>query len=317
MKIAYHPYELAFSPSGSSSQNKKREGALLRFAFSPDLIGFADCHPWVEFGDVPLQSQLDLIKDCVLTRLTERSLYFAKLDAQARANGLNLLQGIQIPESHYLVTDINRLHSIQVAIAKGFKFFKVKVGRNLDREKALLKEYFGNSISQDIKLRLDFNAQLSFEEFEKFLKDLPISFHTLDFCEDPFPYHPEYWSVIQDRYPLALAYDHGSEKAIADGIAAVLVLKPAVQDPQHFLNHTRRIVVTSYLDHPLGQVTAAYSASKICHKKEICGLLSHKVYQTNQFSECLVDQGPGFSVPPGYGFGFDEILQNLEWKELS
>ena len=79
-------------------------------------------------------------------------------------------------------------------------------------------------------------------------------------------------------------------------------------------------MVTSYLDHPLGQVAAAYVAAQLWaqfpDRLETCGLLSHLVYQTNEFSEQLCVKEAILIPPEGTGFGFEETLYNQDWRDL-
>ena len=74
MKISFSSYALA----------AKRQGALLKVEFEEGMIGYADCHPWPELGDVPLQEQLHLLARAEKTALTACALEWALLDATAR-----------------------------------------------------------------------------------------------------------------------------------------------------------------------------------------------------------------------------------------
>jgi len=103
---------------------------------------------------------------------------------------------------------------------------------------------------------------------------------------------------------------------------SVLVHKPACQSSEWALRFARRLdvslVVTSYLNHPVGQLSAAWAAGALAledpKRIECCGLLSHSVYQENNFSTDMRTQGP-FLIPPlGTGMGWDELLKGLSWK---
>lgn len=312
MDICYCLYQL------SKSTHSSRTGALLKIEFEKGLVGFTDCHPWEELGDAPLTEQLNLLKEERLTSLTKRSLHFARLDAHARMNGINLFTGLTIPTSHFLIPNLMEWDqkAITTALQQGFTRFKVKLGRNLSQELLQLERLcplIGNS-----KLRLDFNLKLLRDQF----KLLEPWNKYIDFYEDPFPYDNAYWSSLQQSNN-TMALDHNSEAAIgAIDSTKVLVIKSAVQDETPFLTHAhpkQRLVFTSYLDHPLGQLTAAFTAAKALQKLpeqvDICGLLSHKVYQPNVFSEQLTN-GPLFIPPPGTGFGFDELLAEQLWRVL-
>ncbi|NGX42606.1 MAG: o-succinylbenzoate synthase [Chlamydiae bacterium] len=308
MKISFSPYKL----QGRSSFDN-REGVLLRFQFEDGTTGYADCHPWQELGDQPLKKQLSLLRGGMLTSLTQRSLYFAGLDAGARLEGESLFSGFTIPPSHWLVSDFNQ------AIPDGFSFVKAKVGKAPLEEIPQLLSFF-ERLPENVKVRLDFNCRLSQEEFEKYLNAIRKWIEKIDFIEDPFPYHSVIWKNMQNTFGVRFACDHQSERWVKDAEShSVSVLKPAVQDEQLFIQE-RSIVVTSYLDHPVGQVAAAFVAANMFKTSpdqlEPCGLLSHLVYQTNEFSEQLGRQGAVLTLSQGTGFGFDELLVNQDWKDL-
>ncbi len=292
--ITFHRYTLKAKTGGMV-----REGALLSVEG-----GYADCHPWVELGDLPLQEQLKRLADGQTTRLTERSLYFAGLDREARAKKRSLFDGLAIPPSHHLLLKITDE-------IPDTSLFKIKMGRELEEKEQLkmLLEKF------PCQVRLDFNARLTERAFEAFLEEMVPFLPFFDFIEDPFPFSEVAWQRLQEQYSVSLACDAGSERAIGKTKAAkVLILKPAVQAHAPFQNLSQKLVVTSYLDHPLGQLSAAYIAAQL--KVATGGLCSHLVYQTNEFSEQLPQKGPFLTPPEGTGFGFDALLAKLPWKKL-
>lgn len=288
-----------------------RKGALLRLTFEDGLTGYADCHPWPELGDKSLDDQLSLLKQGIWTTLTHQSCRFARLDAEARAAGVNLLEGLPIPPSHYLVQNLAELTTKGIGLIEkeGFSHLKVKVGREIVNDSLPLMCLMTES---GLQWRLDFNGCLSEAECRTFLKKIMPYSQQIDFIEDPFPYDPAAWRAIQSDYPISLACDRMALEAIGNPQAArVLILKPAIQSEEPFLLGCRgqRLIVTSYLDHPLGQTTAAYIAAKL-KLPDICGLLSHRVYLSTPFSSSLSQEGPLFHTVGGTGFGFDELLKN-------
>lgn len=304
-----------------SATSASRMGALLRIQFPDDSIGYADCHPWETLGDLPLETQLSLLKKRQMTALTQQSVYFANLDAQARKKGVSLFANSKIPESHYLLMSLLNPweDNLSNALQEGFTHFKIKLGKQLDKELPQLLHILS---SYSIRIRLDFNASLTPQSFLSLVSALGESGLQIDFFEDPFPFDPNTWKAVQKEIGSNLACDHNSQRAISFRQAApVLVLKPAVQPWEPFVSKSsRKLVVTSYLDHPLGQCCAAYVASKCAERASqamsICGLLSHRVYQTNEFSSQLTQQGPQFIAPPGTGFGFDDLLESQHWEQL-
>lgn len=323
LKLSYCSYELLPHVSlRSRITHHSRQGALLKVEFKDGLVGYADCHPWEEFGDKSLAQQLHLLGQSTTTPLTERSLYYARLDSQARSQKISLFDGLSIPESHFLIPNLLQWDpaNISTALQQGFTRFKVKLGASLDLELTQLIQLIALFPSNEIKVRLDFNLKLTVDQFEKVIRVLRPWREFIDFFEDPIPYDTTQWTTWQKDGHF-LACDYQSQQAITHSNAArVLVIKPAIQDESAYMNTIgpQRYVFTSYLDHPLGQLTAAYTAAlsykSFSGKVDICGLLSHKVYQTNKFSEQMPLKGPTFVPPHGTGFGFDSLLAKQKWK---
>lgn len=318
MKITYSPYELKSNNSLSvTSSALKRQGALLKVTYSSGIIGYADCHPWPELGDLPLKQQLENLAREKLTPLTSCALEFANLDAEARFNGKKILTCKNIPLSHFLVTyilDWTPQH-VQQVIQQGYTHVKLKMGRHLEQEIQSLHSLFFNS---PLKLRLDFNEILSLTAFRDFLYRIQKLQDHIDFIEDPFPFHVREWTIFQ-KDGWSLASDRQAHLACHQPEAArVLIIKPALQafdEWKKWIHQT--CIVTSYLGHPIGQMAAAYVASQVDPSCSfVHGLLSHHVYHPTVFSQHLNWQNPRFIIPPGKGFGFDQELQQLEWLSL-
>lgn len=303
-----------------------REGALLRFQFENNNFGFADCHPWPEIGDVPLNEQLSLLKKRQLsTKNLKRALAIAKNDAQARSKNLNLFDGLSVPVSHYLIMSINCLSTelLENISEEGFSTVKVKVGRNIDCELDTLKKQLKADIARQFSFRFDFNEILTAEEFQKYLKTLLKMGVHIDFCEDPFPFDQKKWIEIECEYDVRLALDKKIEQLNHDDKEpALIVIKPAVDDMEMLKNlqEKTKVVVTSYLDHPIGQTAAAYVGALINKEHpdrlEVCGLLSHRVYQENIFSERMTPKGSLFPLTQGTGLGFNSLLENQQWEKI-
>lgn len=318
-----HSYTIIAKTSLSSrSEQRHRQGALLRITFDDGLVGYADCHPWIELGDAPLDQQIALLKNGAMTPLTRQSCRFARLDAEARALGRNLLTGLSIPPSHFLVNNIENLKidQLQDLQDQEFTHFKVKMGRNLLKEVRHFKALAESDLGKQFKWRFDFNGSLNFQAFVEFLEAVDGYLDLIDFIEDPFLFNIEQWSFIQKRFRVTLACDQWATQALGIPQAAcVLILKPAIHHEDDFMklkSEKQRIVVTSFLDHPVGQSSAAYVAGKInlSQSSSPCGLMSHSAYEINPFSSCLPFQGPYFHGATGFGLGFDNLLENLDWK---
>ena len=79
---------------------------------------------------------------------------------------------------------------------------------------------------------------------------------------------------------------------------------------------SREIVVTTAMDHPIGQFGAAYVAAT----REVsprCGLMTHVLYQRNDFIDRIRVKGARLLPPEGTGIGFDDLLERLPWKKLT
>lgn len=288
MKLRYAPYEL--EPIGGS---RRRNGALLEFTFEDDSVGYADCHPWPELGDDPLERQLSLLRSGQLTPLLSRSLDFAILDASARSQKKNVFSGMTVPKSHYLLTN--------TIIPENFHYFKCKDPQLCIHVLPLL--------GPDQKIRIDFNSKLSPEKLVEFFCYIKPYLHCIDFVEDPFPFNIALWKQFEARYKVPFALDRFDESVKYP----IRIIKPAINCVFPIHNEDRYIY-TSYLDHPFGQVCAAFVASK-SGTRETCGLVSHLVYKPNLFSDRLSVVDETLCIPAeGYGFGFDDLLSDQNWR---
>ncbi|MFI5344173.1 MAG: enolase C-terminal domain-like protein [Chlamydiales bacterium] len=309
MKISYSPYQLNFQ-RGSLA----RIGALLRVDFNGGLVGYADCHPWPELGDEPLKEQLHLINNGKNSPLIRSALESAYLDAEARAQKKSLVDQKAVPRSHFL--GLNLLEwtaedSKRVQL-EGFTHLKFKVGKQLEREIEQLYRFKDATL----KIRLDFNLCMTCESFTAFLKRIEALQEKIDFIEDPFPFDPAKWEAIQkEGWPLAC----DREVSLAIGLSAsarYLIIKPAMTEERGQAAKGQIKIVTSYLGHPLEQVFAAYVAAQLDpEKKQLHGLLSHRVFAPTSFSKQLNWQGAAFKTPSGTGWGFDEELAALDWMD--
>lgn len=275
--IWYWPYELVpRRPLSAIAAAGPRRGALIRVD-----AGFADVHPWPELGDASLDEQIVRLSQSATTPLTAASLRFAAIDAAARGAGRSVFEGLTIPPSHWPGADP----------PAGFDTVKLK---SIDR------------IPDHLRLRVDFNATLTPDEFVRIAATLPRE--RIDFIEDPCPYDAATWRDLRNRTGLRLALDRGNGDEDVD----VLVVKPAVQK---IPSSRAEIVVTSYMDHPLGQLCAAYAAAS-AGITTTCGLVTHMLFESDAFIERMQIDGAHLIPPNGTGFGFDDLLEGLPWRRI-
>lgn len=313
MKIAYISYELQCKPNA-----KARSGVLLKVQFDEDLIGYADCHPWPEVGDEDLPMQLALLQKGQRTQLVKASIELALLDAEARKQKRPLLNSNSVPLSHYLGFNLlNWTESDSERIMKeGFTCVKFKVGKNTEAEIKQLLNLFNHS---SLKLRLDFNHALSYESFLAYLKSIEQIKEKIEFIEDPFPFHAAQWQKIQEcGWTLACDRQAVLGWGLAES-ARFLIIKPANMLSEEIFKHApgQTKIVTSYVSHPLEQISAAYTAARLDPEKQFLhGLLSHRIFEETEFSRQLNWQGPQFLCPVGFGWGFDAEISRLKWTDL-
>lgn len=302
MSIDISRYSLKFKQTG-----KERRGFLIRVKSQSGSVGYADCHPWVEFGDASLAEQEKSIRDRKLTPLLTRSLHFAAIDAAGRRSGIHLFNKKEIPASHVLST-LQLLPSQLKKIEEwGVTCIKLKIQKQDAAE--LLK--VASQLPPHMRLRLDFNAHFSYDECRNFLKAIQPIKNKIDFIEDPMPFDLDKWLLLEKDFGIQMASDFETSEAPHPFIE---IHKPAVQSAPQTKN---RLIVTAYLDHPIGQLSAAYTALQLpAAKHEIGGWLPHPMYEENDFSKQLGIKNGRIVPPPGTGFGFDDLLASLQWERL-
>jgi O-succinylbenzoate synthase len=334
IEIFYSPYELQFVGGYDAP---KRQGALVKIG-----EGYADLHPWTELGDLSLEEELDALSSGHPTPLGHKTFYFAQLDHSARQQKRNLMNGLRYPNNHLHVGRWNRhieLDDLRRRIEEsGFRRIKVKFSDFFDpKEFSEFRRLIDFTKSfEDLKLRVDFNYSfgdraLDFEDLLNTFGDEDLD--QIDFFEDPFLFEDLSWTRLQEKFNCRFALDRGDHEVKVETdqredkgtpTFAVAVLKPAIEDVAPIVEsaalNMRRIVFTSYLDHPLGQVCAAYEAGLHFDQNPLllddCGLLSHVAYEKTAFSEALNLSGTQLLGAAGYGWGFDELLRKQDWKKL-
>ena len=322
MKFLFSPYELKINSKYQGVfENQTRHGALLKIETKKG-IGYADCHPWTEFGDVPLQKQLEMLSQDQFTPLTRQSLYFAEIDAEARERKINLLTDLPKLESHALLSGPHELTSeyLMGLHFLGYRHAKLKIRGNLKEIQERL-----NQLSQiEFWIRLDANGRTKESEITEFWKGLtPQARSMIEFIEDPCLFTAKSWTALK-AIGVRIASDFEGQLE-AKQPYDVVILKPAVQQcsPIHsrLKNEPLRFVFTSYLDHPLGQVSALWTAASLIASEArgiaTGGFLSHLVYETTDFSERLMGKAPYLKLPTGSGFGFDDLLSGQTWQPIS
>ena len=314
--ISVYRYTLV-SRAGLNSRSERQEhhGALIRVG--KDSYGYGCIHPWPELGDPSLEYLLSQLSRGETTRLSEQALRCAEKDAQARSEGVSLFEGLVMPRNHATVS-LNR-EALERAQVAGFEKVKVKVGRDLDREAKLFTELA--EMFDVFRWRLDFNHSCSLNDVEHFLYALGEEICLkIDWIEDAWL---EVDTPTKSLLGVPLAVDRWVSREV--GNFPFSVVKPACEDVNDILKRSQdcctKVVFTSYMDHPLGQSYAAWHAA-VAHSLypslvDMCGLVTHELFRSNDFSRCLGGATPQFQPALGTGLGFDHLLEELPWKPIT
>ncbi|MDF1813703.1 MAG: enolase C-terminal domain-like protein [Verrucomicrobiales bacterium] len=306
-------YELKSSSAlNSVSKRTRHPGALVRVG-----AGFGCVHPWPELGDLPLDEQLRLIVEGNPTRLASISLQCAAIDGEARQRGVSLFENFDrdIPASHWLYLEGDDVETIQ---QQGFTTVKIKIGPQLDRI-----ELIESAAQAGLLIRLDANGSFSFSQFTDWWQTIPDGVKKkIEFVEDPVPWNWWNWNYLEQS-GVPLAVDRDLEKRRTVGSWAIV--KPAVNHDSELLSWIEKrdlqVAVTSYMDHPLGQMWAAYGALLLDQRNTEmtgeCGLLSQRCFTETDFSARIRTTGNVLQKPEGTGLGFDDLLEALPWTRLS
>ncbi|NNE90686.1 MAG: hypothetical protein HKN23_03485 [Verrucomicrobiales bacterium] len=294
--IAIHRYKLRSAGGLNSASSKTEfEGALIRVEG-----GYGCLHPWPELGDEPLDQQLEKLAQGKMTPLIRQALACAKIDGEARRESLWLFDALTIPRSHF--TAVGPAAAANPEVIRGEGFTTVKLKSHAD-----WKRWFDGGL----RIRVDLNETGTVDEllhsWNRLSNEARESF---DFFEDPVPFDEADWSLLREAgIPLAADRDLEKRAEFADW----LVVKPAVTE---IPKSDRKIVITSYMDHAIGQLWAAYRAA--VHRIDLdCGLLTHELFRPDPFFAELKRDGPYLIPPDGTGLGFDELLAGLDWESLT
>lgn len=327
IQFSFCKYKLEpVSNIGALAADGVREGALLRCVWPDDKVGYGDCFPWPELGDVDIDTHLHALSRGRLSTLMEQTIWLARKDAAMRALLKNGLQGAVKIKNHYLVNDPFKLNETELNNIKaaGYTTIKVKVGRDLEEESKIIVKSLK---SNNLMLRLDFNSKADFSQFERFMVNFDTAMRRrIEYIEDPFAFDQKAWAEASRLAPLAVdhEYENIDWAKMVEPPFRVIVIKPARQDVDKAIHRCTtfglRATVTSSLDHPLGVMHAAIVAAEL--KKDLpntildCGLLSLKTYKPNEFTNKIIVQGPYITQVQGMGVGFDTILEHQQWEAL-
>lgn len=310
------PYRLR-SRGFLNTLSDRREfiGALIRVG-----EGYGCIHPWPELGDPPLEKCLDDLRGRRLWPIVRRAVRCAEFDNAARSREESLFEEMEVPRSHATLVKADA-KELTAAVEAGFDTVKMKAGRDLVAESDFLETML--AAHPQLRWRLDFNESLDPATADAFLTGLSAQARmAIDFIEDICPFSEKVWEALWKKHRIRLAVDR--ESGPHRKAAQVMVIKPAVDEPFPLAEaagmNGQAVVMTGYMDHPLGQAFAAWEAARmgLIFPGIIgtCGLQTHHLFEKDAFTETLGDWKPDFTIPEGSGLGFDVALAALDWQKL-
>lgn len=312
-----YPYRLRprHGSLNSLANRASHEGVLIRYRDGHGCI-----HPWPELGDPKLSDCLKDLKGPRRRPIVRRAIRCAELDQVARQFEHSLFEDLEVPISHATITRADP-ESIGQAVEAGFTTVKLKIGRDAANDAASL-----NSLANGfptLRWRLDANEAYDPHQAAVFLGGIDArTMSQVDFIEDPCPYAHHTWRELYANHRVALAVDR--EAAPLSTEAQFMVIKPARDEPillaEAAVENRQRVMVTSAMDHPIGQTFAAWEAGSLALRMPglvvTCGLQTHHLFEQDPFTECLGSWSPDFTAPSGHGLGFTDLLDSLPWKKL-
>lgn len=321
VRIQIHPYTLTpkAAPNRLSS-SQPRGGALLRVWFRDlALPGHADLFPWVELGDLPLGLQLETLREGTPLPLVAASVLWAHDEAKALAKSEAFFPGSPIL-CHRTITNRADL-TAETALAK------LKISAEDVANWKTIEELFHRY--PHTQWRLDFNGLFTdLNDAHDFWNRISAAAKAkIEFLEDPVCDELMADPDINDVFPGTLLATDRNQTPEALAKANVRVMKPVIFSPENLLSEATsfqgKIVITSSMDHPLGQLIALRGAQMI--QKALpsqllpAGLLTHDLYEPHGASHwvrteqsCL--QALHANRP---GWGLTEELNALEWSDLA
>lgn len=269
--------------------------------------GYGCVQPWPVFGHPSLEDHWRALADGVSLPLLDQALACAKQDAAARAAGLSWWQGLLVPLSHATLTD---LHG-SLPQPAGIPFTHAKLKASLTAAAALHDWALRHP---QLQLRLDFNEVPSMHDFDLWWRSLDDDLcRRIDWIEDPFPYDAVAWSAWQEKNGVSLAVDRAFSSAVMSE-RSIAIWKPAWQAlPSGCV--IENVVVTSAMDHPVGQAWAAHSAAQ-AGVRSLCGLRTDHLFSPDAFTERMGPWSPVWPALSGTGMGFDDLLENIPWTRI-
>lgn len=281
--VEHSPYSLQPIKSLNAFTTKMEvTGSLLRFHFDDLGTGYSLLQTWPHLGDPTLEVAL---KD-----LPKSVIEIARKDAHARSKSLSLNSHVKI-KNYWSLGELSEISRIP----NDFDTIKWK----WPKDKKLIEENM--EVLKQYRSRVDFNFQ-KVESIET-LQGLNI-----DYIEDPHPQMQHSYQIAWDMEKPQIQNNVFVFKPVKDFV----LLKEFVP--------RKKVVFTSNMDHPLGQAIALMEAKSFYHKypqsQDLCGLITHPLFEKNEYSELLSIEDAELKTNDDIGYGFTQLLEKENWVIL-
>lgn len=275
MKIMYSPYSLQYKEE-FSAKYKSSQGVLLRFE-DKDVQSYSLYHPIESLGDIGVKEFLK-----------SPDFYVFENGRLNRVFDL-AVNGLDQPALDILCYEhCTKFSQAEESVSDVVKMKISNINEIIN----------GISNSSKKSYIFDANAQWTVKDCEKISDQKWLG--AIKYLEDP---------VLEENFisSLPVASDFISYNKYDYKVIKPTGFNHKIENP---LN--KPLVVTSYLDHPLGQIISAIYAHKN-NVTEACGLMTHTIFEKNKYSELFSNSG-------NFKFGaYDELVRLLEkeeWKSL-
>ena len=290
MNIYYTLYEL--KNKSFKAKHVSHKGVLLCFEEKNEL-SYSLYHPIESLGDIPVK---DFLKNCKILTSDKGQL--------RRVKDLALRESFK---AEIFVDTYDQVADLKAAEESKSKLIKLRTTSvkdlidkfNFDTEKTFI---------------LDPNGSWSESDFET-LEKSKISDH-IKYIEDPVlnkKFKSKNKSHSQLEFKIKIASDF-----IEYDTCDYNIIKPTGFCHKLKDSSTHPFVVTTYLDHPLGQIIAALFARNK-GVKEACGLMSHRLFDINIYSEMFNDSNINKNNEKFIFSDFENLFKLLKkenWKKI-
>jgi len=269
--------------------------------------GYACVQPWPVFGHPTVEEHWQALAEGRSLPLLEQALRCARIDGEARARRESWWSQGAVPRSHATLTSFSECDDDPALAA----FTHVKLKMSIEQNQELIA---WAERHPEPRIRLDFNEVPTRFQLEAWWAGLPaVVRERIDWIEDPFLFDAAEWRAFQGRTGVGLALD----RALSDVTVSpdwLSIWKPAWQEmPSSAAKES--LVVTSAMDHPVGQAWAAYGAAQ-AGVTQVCGLRTDHLFARDAFAEAMGEWSPEWPAPEGTGMGFDDLLENIPWTRI-